>query len=283
MKRLFLLLVASVLAGQALFAAPESQVFRVNTADELLNAIGSDRDIYLDAEYYDLTAALQARPDLFLEDDDLAGPDKHVYYVEQFDGPELHVNNVHNLNIYVGEVEGGASTVLIDPRYAFVMLFEMSKDITLSGITFGHTEEGYCDRGVLCFAACEGVRVQNCDLFGCGTEGIVVESCTDFLFENSKIRDCSYHTMHIIDSTSVYFINSQFFRNREFNQICIIDSEDVYFFNCMIANNQGPLFYVDCPVTFNNCVFLHEGDWGEGTENITAINCIAEEPYIAVG
>lgn len=89
--------------------------------------------------------------------------------------------------------------------------------------------------------------------------------------------------MHILESSSVYFINSQFFRNREYNQICIIESEDVYFFNCMIANNEGPLFYIDSPVTFNNCVFLHSGDWGEGTDNITAINCIAEEPYIAVG
>ena len=280
MKRLLLLLAALVLARQA-FA--QTQVIRVNTADEFLNAIGSDRDIYLDADYYDLTAALYARPDLYVEDEDLAGPDQHVYYTNQFDGPELHVSNVHNMSIYVGEVDGGASTILIDPRYSYVIMFEMCRELILSGITFGHTEEGYCDRGVLGFGGCESVKVQNCDLFGCGTEGIVVDSCTDFLFENSKIRDCTYHTMHIIESSSVYFINSQFFRNREFNQICIIESEDVYFFNCMIANNQGPLFFIDCPVTFNNCVFLHEGDWGEGTGLITAINCIAEEPYIAVG
>ena len=280
MKRLLLLLAALVLARQA-FA--QTQVIRVNTADEFLNAIGSDRDIYLDADYYDLTAALYARPDLYVEDEELAGPDQHVYYTNQFDGPELHVSNVHNMSIYVGEVDGGASTILIDPRYSYVIMFEMCRELILSGITFGHTEEGYCDRGVLGFGGCESVRVQNCDLFGCGTEGIVVDSCTDFLFENSKIRDCTYHTMHIIESSSVYFINSQFFRNREFNQICIIESEDVYFFNCMIANNQGPLFFIDCPVTFNNCVFLHEGDWGEGTGLITAINCIAEEPYIAVG
>ena len=280
MKRLLLLLAASVLAGQA-FA--QTQVIRVNTADEFLNAIGSDRDIYLDAEYYDLTAALYARPDLYVEDEDLAGPDQHVYYTNQFDGPELHVSNVHNMSIYVGEVDGGASTILIDPRYSYVIMFEMCSEIILDGITFGHTEEGYCDRGVLGFGACEDVRVQNCDLFGCGTEGIVVSSCNNFLFENSKIRDCTYHTMHIIESSSVYFVNSQFFRNREFNQIVILECEDVSFYNCMIANNQGPLFYIDCPVLFNNCVFLHEGDWGEGLENITAINCIAEEPYIAVG
>lgn len=283
MKRAILLLAMLALTGRLLLAGSAPQTIHVTTADELLNAIGSDRTIVLDAEGFDLTEALLARPDLYVEDVDLAGPDQHVYYCDQFDGPELHVSNVHNLTIELGE-DMGASVILIHPRYAYVIHFEMCSGLFIKDITFGHTEEGYCDRGVLGFDACEDVTVRGCDLFGCGTEGITVSSCRGFLFEDSKIRDCTYHTMHVIESSSVYFIGCQFFRNREFSQVNIVESEDVSFYNCIFANNQGPLFFINSPVTFNNCVILHEEDsLGEGWEFVEFINCILEEPYLAVG
>ena len=280
MKKLTLLLAVLVLTGQALLAssAPKPKTVHVTTADEFLEAIASNCIIVLDADYYDLTAAIQERPDLFMSDD------RPISYVDQFDGPELHVNDVQNLTIQVGATEGGVSTILIDPRYAFVIYFESCKGITLDGVTFGHTEEGYCDRGVLGFEACENVHIKNCDLFGCGTEGIDVSGCDGFLFENSKIRDCSYYIMHVSNCSNVHFVSSQFFRNREFEQVSISGSDDVSFVNCMFANNEGPLFNVSSPVALNNCVILHLADeLGGNVELLEAINCIFEYPFPEVG
>ena len=282
MKRLILLFAALVITGQAFVAKSQMAQYRVTSADEFLNALGSDRVIYLDAGYYDLTAALLERPDLFVQDEDNVAPNVHVYFTEQFDGPELHVRNVKNLRIAIGETE--ATSLLIDPRYAFVIMFESCSELALEGVTFGHTEAGYCDRGVLGFDDCQGVHILECDLFGCGTEGIVVSNCNGFVFENSKIRDCTYHIMHITGSTYVSFVSSQFFRNHEFEQVNITECDEVEFNNCIFANNEGPLFNVDSSVVLNNCVILHDlENLGDGTWNINCINCIIEEYFAPVG
>ena len=275
MKKILIALSALLFLSGGISAKNASRI-EVSTAHEFLNALGSNRTLILTSDYYDITEALQDFPSLFLDFESAETTDKNVYCVDNFDGPELHIANITNLSIITNQP---VVTFVAQPRYADVITFEKCSGIMIHGITFGHTEEGYCDRGVLGFYNCTNVKLSSCDLFGCGTEGIVLTDCADMTFTASKIRDCSYHIMHLSKSKNIKFESCQFFRNREFEQINIHGCENVLFDNCMIANNTGTLFNVTSPVFLKNCVILHDTDFLGDTEQIDAENCIVEEYF----
>ena len=282
MKRLISILLAAVAITSCalLKAAPAGEkTYNVSTAQEFLDAIGSNRTIVVNADLLEITPALLSPKNKGLEVsyDQVATTSKKVFFVEQTDGPELHIANVQNLKIVAGQ---DIVILQIDPRYADVISFNRCSGITLKGLTIGHSEEGYCDQGVLGFEDCTGIVVDRCDLYGCGTEGVEINKCTDVMFKGTKIRDCSYHIMHVFNSSHVTFDSCQFFRNREFQQVNIWGCTNVLFDNCMFANNTGELFNVSCPVTMKDCVILHDFMfWGDDDGNIEYINCVNEEYF----
>lgn len=78
------------------------------------------------------------------------------------------------------------------PRYADVLTFENCSNIYVTHITLGHTQEpGSCMGGVLHFQNCQSVLAEDCDLYGCGTLGVIGDSCMDMQIINSLIHDCS--------------------------------------------------------------------------------------------
>ena len=278
MKKVICILVTAVLFNTAMLACRAAgKTIKVGSAQEFIEAIGSNRTLIL-TDSFNITEALaDSRNDkLLLSSEAAEKTNKKVFYVEEFDGPELHIANVENLTI-----EAGQDIVVIasDPRYANVISFDKCVGLTIKGITFGHTEEGYCSQGVLGFTSCGKVFLDRCDLYGCGTEGIIVSECKDIKFKATKIRDCSYYIMHVGQSSDVTFDSCQFFRNREFEQVNIWDCKNVLFDNCIFANNTGELFNVTCPVTFRDCVVLHDSMfWGDDSY-IEYINCITEEYF----
>ena len=273
-KILFALSALVLLSGGA--SAKNAPKIEVATAHEFLNALGSNRTIVLTNDYYDITEALQDFPSLHLDYESAETTDRNIYCIDNYDGPELHIANITNLSIVTSRT---VVTFVAQPRYADVITFEKCSGIKIDGITFGHTEEGYCDRGVLGFYQCTDVEISCCDLYGCGTEGIVLTDCAKMTFTASKIRDCSYHIMHLSRSRNISFESCQFFRNREFEQINIHGCENVLFDNCMIANNAGTLFDVSCPILIRNCVILHDSDFLGDVDQIEAENCIVEEYF----
>lgn len=275
-----LLTLALTLVPVSLSAAGSSAPKRieVSTTQELIDNLGNNRTLVLTNDYYHISDALldEQYAGLAVSYDELESNKKNVYYVENFDGPELHIANFTNLTLEAGQE---VVTIVTDPRYVNVFSFERCSNVVLKGLTLGHTEEGYCDNGVLGFEQCENFQLIDCDLYGCGTEGITVSSCKNMFFSGIKIRDCSYHIMHLISSNNVHFESCQFFRNREFELLNVYDCDDVLFRNCMFANNTGVLFNVYSPVTFQDCVVLHDSDFLGDSENIFWINSILEEYF----
>ena len=259
--------------------APKIKTVKVATATEFLDAIASNRMIILTEDYYDITGAL-LQPEyasLGLDYDTAKNTNKNVFWVDNFDGPELHIANVQNLTIVA---EQDVVMFVIEPRYSDVITFERCSGIKLQGITFGHTDEGYCDRGVLGFYNCSNCEVERCDLFGCGTEGIVVSRCEHMTFTATKIRDCSYHIMHVMSSSHVLFNGCQFFRNREFEQVNIFSCYDVVFDNCVFANNTGTLFNLDSnTIILRDSVILHDDMFIGDIDSVQFINSINEEYF----
>lgn len=165
-------------------AAPSAELeqITVSTVDELMNAIGPDREIILDAEVYDLSTA------------EGYGKTQAEYYcwMEGYDGPELAIQNVDNMTIRSADGDVKAHTISAVPRYANVLTFNQCTNVTLSGFTAGHTREpGSCSGGVLYFENCQHMNIDQCGLFGCGILGVQAYYSKNIVVQNSEIYECS--------------------------------------------------------------------------------------------
>ena len=168
-------------AAQPVITGTQTTV-HVSTADEFLAALAPDTEIIVDADLIDFSAASNYGK---------SGGD-YYRWDDPFDGPELVIQNLSNLTVR-GSGENATDKVLsCVPRYADVLTFENCSNIYVTHITLGHTQEpGSCMGGVLHFQNCQNVLAEDCDLYGCGTLGVIGDSCMDMQIINSLIHDCS--------------------------------------------------------------------------------------------
>ncbi len=178
----------------------EQREVRVSTVEEFLEAIGSDTCIILEAELLDFSTSeeyqtLMEHSDDFMADDPSYYPmgTLNRYWMNEYDGPSLIIYDVTNLTIKAEGEDRRAHTLSAVPRYADVLTFENCSGITLSGFTAGHTiEPGQCTGGVFRLLGCEDVLIENCGMYGCGTEGVCAEDSRNIQIVNSEIYECSY-------------------------------------------------------------------------------------------
>lgn len=239
--------------------ATDARTIVVSNMTELLAAIGSDRVIRLKPGIYDISKGYDVK-------------NRSVSWVDEYDGLCPIVKSVSNLSI----VGGGEATIVITPKYGWVFSFETCSDVQLSGITFGHTEQGYCLGGVLRFRNCEGIDVSDCDLYGCGTYGVGIERSERITIERSIIRDCSYGLAQIFSSSDIVFIDTVFRDTGEYDLIEIKNSDHVTWRSCEFIGNWGSsLFNVDSDcrdIRAEDCLF---------TENTTdKLSVRDEHPYL---
>lgn len=253
----------------AAFATAKDNVVTVKTARQFIEAIGPDRTIVIDSKtplniteaitelveagrlaegltYYSLDPSefpLSPAPDGALD---------YVTYYDNFDGPGLQVRNCTGLTI---RAKKDKAKLIATPRYSNVLEFIDCDNLKLDHLILGHTEEGYCDKGVIEFDGCTGFDVSDCEFYGCGTEGFVFESCYGGDIRNSAVYDCTYHTMHVKGSTDIHFTDCRFFNNREYDQINVYGCESIVFNHCAFDNLQGELFSMNDYTQFYNCVF----------------------------
>ena len=177
------------------------QEIHVSTVDEFLAAIGSETVIVLDSPLYDLSTA-----------SDYGGSVSENYtWTDNFDGPALVIENVHNLTIRSNDGNPKKHTISAVPRYADVLLFRNCSNITLQGFTAGHTKEpGYCMGGVIHFEQCDSVSVESCSLFGCGTLGVQADFCNTVNIADSEIYECSYGGIQMYSTFNINVANCSF-------------------------------------------------------------------------
>lgn len=166
----------------------------VTSVDELLAAIAPDTTVYLAAGDYNLGEASGYG----------AGGGEHYGWRSTYDGPELILSDLENFHL-VGE--GAESTnILAEPRYADVLSYENCENVSLTGITAGHTQEpSVCAGGVLLFEETDSVEVKECGLFGCGILGVIAYDCADIHVTDTEIYDCTYGAAEIDGCENVAF------------------------------------------------------------------------------
>lgn len=241
----------------------------VSNEMELLQALGSDRMITIaEGSFINLSKVLEFSD--LREAAGIVDKEKLKNFAEfkgvmtfgaGFGGRELCLMDLRNL-VIVGAGETRPK-IVIEPRYANVFYFVNCKEITLRHLEIGHTEEGYCTGGVLFFNNCEGIVVDDCDLYGCGIEGITVRNTKSLQCSRTIIRDCSYSILSLFDSSNIKFSDCDFHDNREFGLVNVDGAtEDIQFFQCRFSDNEGPLFNLETDIVLEKCSISHTGDFG---------------------
>ena len=241
----------------------------VHNALEFLMAIKDNRTITIDSKdtIYLSPAILALKENGFCEEagivvleDAFEDTDNEgLLFYNNFDGVGVAISGISNLTI----TSKKNAIVVSSPRYDDVLKFVRCENIKLSNLVLGHTFEGSCLDGVVSFIKSSSISLKNCELYGCGTEGIIISDSHDIDCNNVIIRDCSYYIMHIEQSNNVHFTDCSFYNNREYEQINIDGScNEIIFDKCIIKDNQGPLFDVESDILMRNCTISHDNEMG---------------------
>ncbi len=244
------------------------------TSAEFLNAIGNNRKIVLTSDYYSLSGLDSVN-------------NENVEKVQNYDGSYLDsyiVENVVNMTI-----EGNAE-ITIDEKMADVLAFVKCGNITLSGLTMGHTtsyDEYKCEGAVLSFLVCENVTVENCNLYGCGAVGINASKVKNLNVSGGKIYDCTY-TGIWLDSSDATVNKTEFSDSFHSSGFLRIDNSTITCTECNIHDivceewAEGFVETLDwegkpSEIVFTDCVFsdnIFKNITNSETKNLTFNNCI---------
>ena len=186
----------------------------VKTVDELIAAIGPNKDIVLEGEFYDFSKATGYG----------TSSGEYYYWEDVHDGPGLVIRNVDNMTIRSNDGNVKHHTISAVPRYADVLAFSACSNVTLSGFTAGHTQEpGSCAGGVIEFRDCDTMTVDNCGLYGCGILGVYAEYSKNIHVLNSDIYECSHGGIQMRDTDHIT-ISGNTFRD--------LGGDALYFYEC---------------------------------------------------
>ena len=287
-------------------ASPSSQVFEVDNELDFLIALGSDREIIISENVtLNLSRVLENEDNFrtanrrfinaydgehfLVEGRPAASNEQWIMSEKMFDGRQLTLVNISNLSI---RGKHGAK-IVVQPRYAFVFYLMGCRNVTIDNLVLGHTEDGYCEGGVIGTSNCENILISSCDLYGCGTYGIVASKTHQLTMTQSIIRDCSYGIMEVLDCNNINFMTCDFFRNERFELITSRWSENVNFTNCRIYGNHqtAPLFQLNNTIVLSGCEIHHPFEAvgttnfvdADGRDNIWHDEFVEELPERGIG
>jgi hypothetical protein len=158
-----------------------------------------------------------------------------------------------------------------------VLSFENCTDITIEGLSAGHSEGGYCSGGVFGFDNSSQITITNTGMYGCGTEGLVLRNVNGMNVTDSRIYECTYDIMSVEGGQNISFGNCVFDDNREFTMITVQETENMSFTNCQFNNNRGnAMFAVDGrTVSIHHSTFRNNKIDADiaSSANVEFINC----------
>lgn len=238
----------------------------VSNAEDLLNNIANNTKILLEAGTYDFSAVDESR---------VQNPNVYCDY-----GAYI-VNGVSNFCI---EAKDGANVLLcVDEAYDPVMKFESITNITFRGVTAGHNvEPGYCSGSVLEFSSGNGVKIDKCNLYGCGTYGIQAYSIENLEVTDTDIYECTYGLVDLTYVYNAHFNNCTLRDSKDMSMICVESCYDISFDNCLFKNNYIEPEYSTCyfvelseysDVTFTDCKFENNQYNKFANRKVKQINC----------
>lgn len=204
------------------------QEVRVSTAEEFVQAIGSNKKIIIEPGEYNLSKIKQ-----------VDNSDHTAIWGNVYDGKELIIQNVKNLTIE--GIDAASTKFIVTPRFAQIMSFKSCENISISNITAGHIPLEYeCDAGVFLFDACNNVNISNSEFYGCGSIGLIIDNTVNLKCDNANINRCSLRAIDIYGSKDIIFSNTKIQDHAAYSNIVYADSsENITFENCDMINNSN--------------------------------------------
>ncbi|MCR4762086.1 MAG: lysozyme inhibitor LprI family protein [Lachnospiraceae bacterium] len=243
----------------------------VDNPTDLLNSIQNNRKILLKPGIYNLSTVPSTKI-------------KNGNVNESYG--EISVQEVRNLCL---EPESAGEIFLcVNDVYNPVLAFKNGGNITLRGITAGHdVEPGYCSGSVLRFDSIDGITVDGCKLFGCGTYGIEAESSYSAEVTDTEIYECTYGLLDLRNSSSFHFKNCVMRDSKDMSMICLHSSYDTTFEDCTFKNNNA-MAYDSCSfvelgdydtATFRGCTFENNDFYTFSNKEVTLENCKSDNNH----
>jgi hypothetical protein len=238
-----------VLCCISLESIAQKKSFTVETADQFVDAIGSDRIIKLKSDI-DLSTVKSDKKGQFFQ------------FKKEYDGYELNISGVKNLKIIgLGDKPIKITT---KPQYGDVIAFDNCTNVFIENVDAGHgPQKGYCTGGVFNISNSKSFTINKSILYGSGTEGITARNVIGLKCTNTIIRGCTYSIMTLNTCEKFQFTNCEFSDNQEFDLVNIANSKEIKFVKSTFLNNRtGTESYSDyalfnvseSSVSLTNCV-----------------------------
>ena len=239
---------------------PEITEVSVGSIKEFLDAIGPDTVITLEPGNYNLSESLD---EIWAEEGEMWNVNHpYVQIRECYDGLQLLIQNADNL-VFNGGTEDFADTEIVTvPRYATVLSFYQCDNVEMKGLTIGHTDYVSCAGNVLDFFACNDVKLNNMDIYGCGLFGIgAYRDCGNIAVSSSNIRDCSDGPLWLVGGTGTYeFTNCRLTGSWGGGYYESSDASVLRFVECEFGESESNKWYFNEEAEFVDCV------WSEITQ-----------------
>ena len=200
----------------------------VATVDQLMDALGPKRMLRLAPGDYNLSKVRQTSHEF-------------MSVVPEFDGPQLIFHNLKDTVLCAKGPE--PAHLYVEPRYTFPIYLSGCENVRITNLRIGHSpEQGECVGGVVKIERSTTVDLNECDIYGCGTVGIVVQHAENIVLSDCLISDCNQGFATIEDSRNVVFHHFTVSRNAVHSGFVIENSTNVRIVDSVIGDNTRNRF-----------------------------------------
>ena len=242
-------------------------VFFVSTAKDFVKSLGSNRTIIIsEGATINLSEALTM--DYYTNDElqqiknNLNSPILGYEFVDDIIIKELYLKSLRNLTIK-GSSDLNLVRLITEEEDAMVIDFDECDNIILENLIIGHEIKPVdvtCFGDVLYVNNSNNITINNCELFGCGINGISGQTSNYLTCNNVKIYDCTENIINVFRGpcNNWLFKECLFYNNG--GGICL-DSNctNFEFVDCQFKNNRGELINSNCEslIKMNSCIVQH--------------------------
>ena len=217
---------------------------------------------------------------------------------EDFWGVSLVLKGLDNVNIVGMNLDNknyyhNKTQILTYNPNSTVLVLDSSSNVNVSDFWIGHLQtQDACTSGVLAILNSSNITINDCFLYGTGTEGISIDKSENVFVNNTEIFDCSEY-LGAAYGNNIKFKNCKFYNNGQTSGSssggCLsFSGENFSLENCLFEKNDcGGIRLYSGELEINNCVWrnnrkcrsLSNGEYGKlfyigsGDNQLNISNC----------
>lgn len=238
---LCLVLVLGLTAGG--FAAPRKTVL-VHNVKEMMEALDDHTEVILAPGRYNLSTWLASTAaDQVIHRfpwNPMSPPGLYMAY------EDLELAGFQDLTIRGQDTEKITAEIVTEDPYTPVLHFRNCQNFRLAHLRVGHSlQAGRCSGAVLKLDLVQDARLENLDLYGCGTYGYEALGCESVTLRDSVIRSCTYGLINAIECRDMKIIRTLFKDTSTNLPLFAVGQSRLELVDCTFQNVQGRISNMD--------------------------------------